>query len=240
MEYPPPPAAPSMGPTDTKILTDLSTVQEKIKLCRSMLIDIQHTSQIDTHEALLTVIGFLEACAPRVRELINNGMTTLKEETLTECFTVNDDLCKILDDVEHPEQVTNNEDGDGDSKKVAATDLDAANAISDDNIDVAVESLDFDAFGFEDQKQAITPSSATTPTTTTTGVASSSASAASALEDLLAPPAYGVPPPNANAVPAISTTPAAAATTKSDPDTKDEFDDFFDNRADKNSFSIDE
>merc|ERR1712038_1600011 len=91
---------------DTKILSDLSVVQEKITLCRSMLIEIGTTSQIDSNESLLAIIGFLEACVPRVRELIDVGMTLLKEKTLTVCFQINDDLCKILDDVDHPEQVT--------------------------------------------------------------------------------------------------------------------------------------
>ena len=247
MEYPqhqPSPAAvaPTTSPTqtpvidaDTKILSDLTAVTDKITLCQSMLVTIQHTSEIDTNESLLSIIGFLEACVPRVRELIDVGMTALKEETLTKCFQVNDDLCKILDDVEHPEKVTNT----ASTTSTAASPAASTTAANDDTLD----SLEFDAFGFEDKKRAVANNhddvfnnakAATTPT------------AASALEDLLAPPSSTLP---------TSTTPATATKTptavviendgkkdSSKEDTGgDNFDDFVGKRVtSSNSFSIDE
>lgn len=214
---------------DTKVLSDLSTVSEKITLCQSMLVNIQTTSEIDSHESLLTVIGFLEACVPRVRELINVGMTCLKEETLTKCFQVNDDLCKILEDVEHPERVTadtivvkNNEttEGKGEAK---------ASASGGDDVTDFLNSLDFDSFGFEEQKQAVgggEEMSSSSLDEKPSATASVSATASNTLEDLLAPPS-SIPPPS-----------LPSSDVKNEGD--DEFDDFFDKRADKNSFSIDE
>lgn len=202
---------------DAKILSDLTAVQEKIALCESMLVEIQSTTQVDSNESLLTVVGFLEACVPRVRELINVGMTSLKEETLTKCFQVNDDLCKILEDVDHPERVT--------TVSTASQSASSTNSNDNDNNSASVgnlktpEDLDFDNFGFEEQKQANT----------------TSAVASSALEDLLAPPSSVAPKP-------ISSSPKKSDGAKKEGDDDDEFDDFFGQRADKkqNSFSIDE
>lgn len=238
MEYPqhqPSPAAvaPTNSPTqapvidvDTKILSDLAAVTDKITLCQSMLVNIQHTSEIDSNESLLSIIGFLEACVPRVRELIDVGMTALKEETLTKCFQVNDDLCKILDDVEHPEKVTT-----ASTTSAVAPAAATAATKNDDTLD----SLEFDAFGFEDKKRAVADShdgdvfnnakAATTPT------------AASALEDLLAPPTSTLPVSTA----ATATKPPAVD--ENDDKEKDggDFDDFVGKRVtSSNSFSIDE
>lgn len=212
-------------------MSDLSTVQEKITLCQSMLVNIQFTSQIDTDESLLAIIGFLEACVPRVRELINTGMTLLKEETLTKCFLVNDELCKILEYVEHPEKLTampKDASGDsGNSSGDAKPSSDVASAIAaaqNDGADI-LDSLDFDAFGFEDQKQAV-------KTDQSDGKPATSSAASAALEDLLAPPSSLPPPPAASAK-------TEGGTTKKQEGT-DEFDDFFNKRDGNNSFSIDE
>lgn len=226
---------------DTKILADLSTVSEKIILCQSMLINIQNASEIDSHESLLTIIGFLEACVPRVRELINVGMTCLKEETLTQCFQVNDDLCKILDDVEHPERVTAQsvdaaakKNDDDDKVENNASSINEAKASS--AVDNFLDSLDFDSFGFEDQKQAVGGGigSEMKPSAT----AATSTAASSALEDLLAPPSSVVPTSKSSSDDMKQSSANAASASNKDDD--DEFDNFFDNRVDKNSFSIDE
>ena len=207
---------------DSKIISDLTTVQEKIALCQSMLVEIQSTTQVDSNESLLAIIGFLEACVPRVRELINVGMTSLKEETLTKCFQVNDDLCKILEDVDHPERVTT----------IISVSESASSGKSNDNGDnnasignlKTPEEFDFDNFGFEEQKQAVAADSTTT----------TSAAATSTLEDLLAPPSSVVPKPT-------SSSPNKVDGVKKGGDADDEFDNFFGERADKkNSFSIDE
>jgi hypothetical protein len=240
---------------DAKVLSDLSLVQEKIALCQSMLVNVQSTIEIDSQDSLLAVIGFLEACVPRVRELINVGMTLLKEETLTKCFLVNDELCKILNDVEHPEKVValakdssaglgsstgsgvtsgdmNTKPSPGNNGDGVATSIAAA---QNDGADI-FNSLDFDAFGFEEQKQAVKGDDGDgddhesgKPATTST--------ASATLEDLLAPPTSV--PPTASAANTTSST-----STKNDGAQKekkgDEFDDFFGQRESNNSFSIDE
>ena len=264
----PPASGPSSNPSpaimdaDTKILSDLSTVNEKITLCHSMLTNIHHTSEIDTNEPLLTIIGFLEACVPRVRELIDIGMNSsgggrggvaslLKEETLTKCFQVNDDLCKILEDVEHPENVIPVQKEASVSTENAATATAADNSTT--NVDDFLDSLDFDSFGFEDKKRAVTESDGDDTNLKSgdddiTAQAASSAIAASTLEDLLAPPTSTS---TLTSTPSLTSKPESTASpTKTPKDEKndkkaknkdDDFDDFFDNRMNQsNSFSIDE
>ena len=86
---------------DTKVLSDLSALTEQISLCQSMLVNAGPLSSIQTNEALLTVIGFLEACVPRMMELIEAAAQgALKPETFEECLVVNDKLTNVLADVE--------------------------------------------------------------------------------------------------------------------------------------------
>mmetsp|Transcript_38823 Transcript_38823/g.81614 ORF Transcript_38823/g.81614 Transcript_38823/m.81614 type:complete len:235 (+) Transcript_38823:110-814(+) len=93
-------SANNMSP-DEKVLQDLSTLSEQITLCQSMLVNAGPTSSIDANEALLTVIGFLEACVPRMVELIEAAAQgALKEETFEKCLVVNDKLTNVLADVE--------------------------------------------------------------------------------------------------------------------------------------------
>ena len=62
---------------------------------------LSHSTTLDSNEALLQVIGFLEACVPRMVELIEAAaMGDLSESTLEECLSVNDKLANILGDVE--------------------------------------------------------------------------------------------------------------------------------------------
>lgn len=51
---------------------------------------------------MLTVVGFLEACAPRMVELVEAGATgeAYSEEVLMECLQVNDSLQKMLADID--------------------------------------------------------------------------------------------------------------------------------------------
>ena len=90
-----------MNNPDEKIKSDLSTLSEQISLCQSMLVNAGPLSSIQDNEALLTVIGFLEACVPRMMELIEAAASgAIKEETFEMCLTVNDKLTNILADVE--------------------------------------------------------------------------------------------------------------------------------------------
>ena len=86
---------------DVKVLTDLSTLEEQIDLCQTML---SAERDVDSDEALLAVIGFLEACVPRMVELIQAGMQgALREKALEKCFLVNDRLCRTLEDCDEPD-----------------------------------------------------------------------------------------------------------------------------------------
>jgi len=82
---------------DAKISKDLATLEEQIDLCQTML---STETSIDSNEALLAVIGFLEACQPRISELIEVAATqgVLGEEILEKCLVVNDRLTTTLED----------------------------------------------------------------------------------------------------------------------------------------------
>mmetsp|Transcript_881 Transcript_881/g.1805 ORF Transcript_881/g.1805 Transcript_881/m.1805 type:complete len:213 (-) Transcript_881:10-648(-) len=98
---------------DVKVQSDLSALSEQISLVRSMLKLAGPLSSIKEDEALLAVIGFLEACAPRMVELIEAAAGgSLGEKTFEECLVVNDRLTAILADVEKdPGERSVNRDG---------------------------------------------------------------------------------------------------------------------------------
>eukprot|EP01082_Thalassiosira_pseudonana_P014042 g12638.t1 g12638 contig6:2324122-2324790(-) len=89
----------NMTSPDHKVKQDLATLSEQLTLCQSML--HQAGSSIDNNESLLVVIGFLEACVPRMVELIEAAATgALQEDTFEECLVVNDRLTNVLADVD--------------------------------------------------------------------------------------------------------------------------------------------
>lgn len=78
-----------------KLKDDLRALSEKIKLCREML---PESPGIEHDETLAEVIGFLEACQPRMVDLVEAGMQgMLDEEVLGTALQVNDDLHKTLE-----------------------------------------------------------------------------------------------------------------------------------------------
>lgn len=89
---------------DAKILADLDVLKEKMELCEKMLRpgDGSPTPSLKNNDTMLTVIGFLEACAPRMVELVETGAQggALSESVLMECLQVNDTLQKLLEDVD--------------------------------------------------------------------------------------------------------------------------------------------
>lgn len=87
---------------DAKILADLKTLTEKMDLCKSMLNPGAADPKLSMKsEAMLAVIGFLEACAPRMVELVEAAATgILSEEVFAECLGANDRLQKLLSDIE--------------------------------------------------------------------------------------------------------------------------------------------
>ena len=83
-------------PSDEKILKDLGVVKEKIELCNEII--AQAGGKVDSSdEALLGVIGFLEACESRMIELVEvAAQGSLQSDTLMRCLEVNDSLIKVL------------------------------------------------------------------------------------------------------------------------------------------------
>jgi len=92
---------------DSKVLKDLATLVDQIKLCYSMLRPNDGSKvHIDSNDALLSIIGFLEACAPRMIELINAGAQgAITEETMVKCLEVNDALCQTLENLDTPDKL---------------------------------------------------------------------------------------------------------------------------------------
>jgi hypothetical protein len=91
------------APADTKILQDLATLEEKMELCQAMLNPGagDPSPSLKTSEAMLAVVGFLEACAPRMVELVEAAAQgALSEDVFAQCLDVNDRLYKQLADVE--------------------------------------------------------------------------------------------------------------------------------------------
>jgi hypothetical protein len=88
---------------DNKIMADLGVVTEKMDLLDSMLrpgADSPAPS-VKNHESLLAVIGFLEACAPRMVELVEAAaLGALSGSVLETCLQVNDRLLKQLTEID--------------------------------------------------------------------------------------------------------------------------------------------
>eukprot|EP00957_Ditylum_brightwellii_P038450 2906351-Ditylum_brightwellii.AAC.1 len=63
-------ASTSTGEADSKILTDLTALSNQIELCQTML-GSTPPSQRQHNEALLAVVGFLEACVPQMVDLVD-------------------------------------------------------------------------------------------------------------------------------------------------------------------------
>jgi len=78
-----------------KVMSDINILSEQINLCIEML---RKGVKIDSnHEALRCVIGFLEACVPRMADLIEDAtLGMLNESTFKKCLSVNDRLLKVL------------------------------------------------------------------------------------------------------------------------------------------------
>lgn len=88
---------------DAKIVANLNSLQEKLDLCQSMLQpgDGTPAPSLKNNDALLGVIGFLEACAPRMVELVEAAAQgALSEDVLCQCLDVNDQLVKQLADID--------------------------------------------------------------------------------------------------------------------------------------------
>ena len=93
----------SQSTVDNKVLADLDQLVEKMDLCDSMLRPGggDPAPSVQKDEALLSVIGFLEACAPRMVELVEAAAVgAVSEHVLMKCLEVNDRLSKSLADID--------------------------------------------------------------------------------------------------------------------------------------------
>ncbi|KAL3936691.1 MAG: hypothetical protein SGBAC_008050 [Bacillariaceae sp.] len=95
-------ATTSIQKADSKIRKDLANLQEKMDLCTSMLHPGAATPSFSTDNAtMMNVVGFLEACNPRMVELVEvAAMGAVSEEVLMECLQKNDALQKVLADID--------------------------------------------------------------------------------------------------------------------------------------------
>jgi hypothetical protein len=96
--------ATKQGSVDAKILRDLEFLTEKMEECGNLLRpggggDLP--PEIRKSEALLAKVGFLEACAPRMVELVEAGAVgALSEPVLMRCLEANDRLTNLLSDID--------------------------------------------------------------------------------------------------------------------------------------------
>jgi hypothetical protein len=89
---------------DHKIMADLATLNEKMDLCRSFIPLDSSTivpNSLLNSDTFRTVVGFLEACAPRMVELVEAATTgCLSEHVLMQCLECNDQLTKLLQEID--------------------------------------------------------------------------------------------------------------------------------------------
>jgi len=99
-------ASPSNTVTaDVKISKDLLVLKEKMELLESMLHPVDFSSpklSVFTNEAIRVVIGYLDACAPRMIELVEacTSQDVVSEENLCDVLACNDRLQELLSDVD--------------------------------------------------------------------------------------------------------------------------------------------
>lgn len=140
---------------DEKVNADLNTLSEQIDAARALLAapKCNTASDVDGNETLLVYVGFLEACVPRMEQLVEGALGgKVGEETLEKILLLNDRLNRTLDDCDNPSLVT--VDTEGAAPAAAAAAPAAAAASIDDN---------FDPFGDTDLSSSATPTPAPAP-----------------------------------------------------------------------------
>ena len=91
---------------DTKISNDLAVLRSKMDLLDSMLHPTDAAApklSVKTNVAMRAVVGYLDACGPRMIELVTACMSQdgiLSEAVFGEVLTLNDRLQKLLTDVD--------------------------------------------------------------------------------------------------------------------------------------------
>jgi len=122
---------------DSKVMADLDTLSDQIKLCNEML--KEQGGRVDfQNDAFLGVIGFLEACAPRMVELVEAATQgVLRESTLEKCLEINDRLLKVLSDCDNESKGSNTSSGIASAPAAAPV----AAAVASSNLDVDLDDL---------------------------------------------------------------------------------------------------
>jgi hypothetical protein len=97
---------------DEKIMADLNVVTGKMDVCDSMLrpstyvttssdINNDYPTTIPKYDSLMGIIGYLEACAPRMVELVEAAAQGfLSEPVLIKCLEVNDRLTAMISNID--------------------------------------------------------------------------------------------------------------------------------------------
>jgi len=91
---------------DAKISNDLAVLKEKMNLLDSMIHPTDASApklSVRTNEAVRSVVGYLDACGPRMIELVTACMSqenVLSEEVFGDVLGCNDRLQKLLSDVD--------------------------------------------------------------------------------------------------------------------------------------------
>lgn len=144
---------------DEKVNADLNTLSEQIDAARALLAapECNTASDVDGNETLLVYLGFLEACVPRMEQLVEGALGgKVGEETLEKILLLNDRLNRTLDDCDNPSAVTVDTEGAASAAAPAAAAAAAAPApaAADDN---------FDPFGDTDLSSSAAPTPAPAP-----------------------------------------------------------------------------
>lgn len=91
---------------DTKISNDLAVLKEKMNLLDSMIHPNDASApklSVKTNASVRSVVGYLDACGPRMIELVTACMSqenVLSEEVFGDVLGCNDRLQKLLSDVD--------------------------------------------------------------------------------------------------------------------------------------------
>jgi hypothetical protein len=139
---------------DAKIMADLDMLMEKMDLCESMIrpgADGSPAPSVVADDACKTVIGFLEACAPRMVELVEAAAQgAVSDSVLMKALEVNDRLTKQLADID---TIALTETPASTTAAAAATPSTDAEAAADHLDDLLLsDDTNSDLFGDDDSK----------------------------------------------------------------------------------------
>ena len=233
---------------DTKISNDLVVLKEKMNLLDSMLIQHPGVSEtkpsVATSEAVRSVVGYLDACGPRMIELVTACMSrenVLSEDVLGDVLGCNDRLQKLLSDVDtlllteaEPRASTTEA-----SPAAAAATTSAAADLTNQFDDLLLGDDTGDLFGGDEPAAAAVPSIAGAKTTgeTSEGFLDLFGDDEPAVAAPAVPSIAGAKTTGETSEDFLDEKPAAVANpSAAEATTKDPFDDFFNERSGESNF----